>query len=69
MRDRILNRELYSSIAKAFVDIVEFTLLSKNIHALDLLVSTNNTRAISFYSKVGFKEQRKILKRELACKQ
>ncbi|RDU64784.1 N-acetyltransferase [Helicobacter sp. MIT 14-3879] len=53
-----------TSIATEFVNIVEKELARHNVHTIDLFVSTNNLRAINFYNKLGFKEQRKILKKE-----
>lgn len=54
-----------TSIAKELIRTMELQLLKKNIKKLDLFVSSNNIRALQLYINLNFKEQRKLMIKDI----
>lgn len=61
----MLNKNANTSIAMELVRNMQKIILKNNVKKIDLFVSSNNTKALNFYKKLDFKEQRKLLIKDI----
>lgn len=63
--DIMLSNNANTSIARELIYTMEQQLLQSGINKIDLFVSSDNLKALQLYKNLDFKEQRKLMIKDI----